>query len=219
MEGENTIQSQLMLGYDGILGQEFFTQYTIEVDTANHKINLYPIGTDLSLKYRASHKLYMQDTAPHVRLTSKLPWEESPSLKEVLVDTGYPGAMVIWNKNHYNSAAKRQKKKDLIAENKGIVTRASFRFGKLFFRNTPIFLGAIPPFQSGERDGIIGGNILNNFKYAIDFKSQKLWMLSRAEEGNRFLVIDSAIYPPNDEDFVIQDFKEIPSSILKRVIQ
>ena len=181
------VQSSLMLGYDGILGQEFFSTHALEIEPKTRTLNIYPAGTDLSKGYRSVHQLHMQGTAPHILFSSRLPWEQFSSPKVMLLDTGYPGTMVIWNETHFIKASHAAERDTLVEENTGIVTKASFRFGRVHFPGTPVFVGARAPFQTGERDGIIGGNILNKFKYAIDFKSEKMWILTRDEEGYVFV--------------------------------
>lgn len=212
------VQASLMLGYDGILGQEFFSQHTLEVDPKKRKVNVYPAGTDLSKGYRSTHRLHMQGTAPHILFSSRLPWEQFSSPKVMLLDTGYPGTMVIWDETHFIKASNSGERETLIEENKGIVTKASFRFGRVHFPGTPVFVGARAPFQTGERDGIIGGNILNKFKYAIDFQSEKMWILTREEDGYVFQVAKNTVYPPNGESFIVRNFDEKPPHYIKHVI-
>ena len=213
------VQASLMLGYDGILGQEFFSRHTLEIDPKKRSVNVYPAGTDLSKGYRSTHPLHMQGTAPHIIFSSRLPWEQFSSPKVMLLDTGYPGTMVIWNQTHFIKASNSGERETLIDENKGIVTKASFRFGRVHFPGTPVFVGARAPFQTGERDGIIGGNILNKFKYAIDFQSEKMWILTREEEGYAFQVAKNTVFPPNGESFIVRNFDEKPPNFIKHVIE
>ncbi len=212
------LRNKLVLRYDGILGQEFFASYAIALDPEKRTLTLYAKGTDLGEFYRSKHRLHFQGTAAHVRFTSKLPWETSPSLKEMLLDTGYPGALVIWDKKHFDKAAKKQNRKQLIAENTGISSRANFRFGTLKFVNSPIFLGANPPPQITDRNGLMGAAVLNNFYYAIDFTSRKLWISSKKTSGYT-KVIDGTLYTPNGENAVYEDFKDKPSVSIRQVIK
>lgn len=216
MDDKTGLRNKLVLRYDGILGQEFFANYTIALDPEKRTITLYEKGTDLGKYYRSKHRLYFQGTAAHVRFTSKLPWENSPSLKEMLLDTGYPGALVIWDKKHFDKAAKNQNRKQLIAENTGISSRANFRFGRMKFMNSPIFLGANPPPQITDRNGLMGAAVLNNFYYAIDFTSKKLWVASKETSGYT-KVIDGTLYTPNGEDAVYENFKDKPSVSIKQI--
>lgn len=216
IEDKHELREKLILRYDGILGQEFFENYAIAVDPELQTLTLYENGTDLGANYRSHHRLYFQGTAAHVRFTSKLPWENKPSLKEMLLDTGYPGALVIWDKKHFERAAANQNRKKLIATNTGISSRANFRFGKMKFMNSPIFLGANPPPQITDRNGLMGAAVLNNFYYAIDFKSKSLWVSSKEKSGFT-RTIDGTLYTPNGEDVVFEDFKEKPSVVIKQI--
>jgi len=216
IDDKHDLRRQLLLRYDGIIGQEFFANYAVAINPEAQTISLYPRGTDLGDNYRSHHRLYFQGTAAHVRFTSKLPWEERPSLKEMLLDTGYPGALVIWDKKHFNKAANGQNRKKLISSNTGIASRANFRFGKLKFMNSPIFLGANPPPQITDRNGLMGAAILNNFHYAIDFESKSLWVSTKENVG--FIrTIDGTLYTPNGEGVIYEDFKIKPSVEIKQI--
>jgi len=216
IDDKQGLRRQLLLRYNGIIGQEFFAKYAVAINPETQTISLYPKGTNLGDGYRSHHRLYFQGTAAHVRFTSKLPWETRPSLKEMLLDTGYPGALVIWDKKHFTKASERQDRKELIASNIGISSRANFRFGKLKFMNSPIFLGANPPPQITDRNGLMGAAILNNFHYAIDFESKSLWVSSKDNVGFT-RTIDGTLYTPNGEDVVFEDFKVKPSVEIKQI--
>ncbi len=206
LDDKADLRARLLLRYDGILGQEFFRKFTIAVDPAAKTLTLYPPGTDLRHLYRNEYPLYLQDNAPHIRFRSKMPWEKNPSMKEMLVDTGYPGAIVFWDSTHYRKAAKLTP--GAYSNNAAIVGRASFMFGRLRFLRTPIYLGSHPPQQVGKRDGLIGAGILNRFSYAIDLAGERMWMLAYSEGGDYSRNIDGTFYPPNDDAFVFSDFAQ-----------
>jgi|GEM_PF-1234284 len=205
---ESWRNSSFFFGFDGIVGQELFQQYTVEISPRSKTLALYKKGTDLSSLYRSRHTLYMKGTAPHIRFRSQLPWEKSPRMKELLVDTGYPGAMVIWNAQHFKRATTPTEWEKYTKSNTGIIARSQFSLGQIRFIGVPVFLAANPPIQVEERDGIIGGNILNNYQYAIDFNTKRMWLYSRSIRGSFTSTIDATLYPPNDEDYIVKDFRD-----------
>lgn len=217
LDNKTNLKERLLLRYDGIVGQELFSLFTIEVVPSQKQINVYPKGTDLSRFYRTKYPLYMQNGAPHIRFRSKMPWEQTPSKKEMLIDTGYPGAIVFWDSTHYRRAAKLTP--EVHASNAAIVGRTSFRFGKLIFNHTPVYLGSYPPRQIGERDGLIGATILNNFRYAFDFAGKQMWMLSNTDDAGFRRTVDGTFYPPNNDAFVYSDFVDYistgPTSVVR----
>ncbi len=217
LDDKSNLRARLLLRYDGIIGQEFFRNYTVQINPATRVMSLYAKGTNLSELYKTEHVLYMQDDAPHIRFRSKMPWEENPSMKEMLVDTGYPGAVVFWDSSHYRKAGKLTP--DARAPGTAIVGRASFRFGRLRFMDTPVYLGAYPPKQVGKRDGLIGATMLNNFTYAIDITGQKMWMLSKAEASGFSRTLDGTFYPPNDDEYVFSIFENPGAGGFKQVIK
>lgn len=213
LDDKSDLRARLLLRYDGILGQEFFSKYILEIDPGSRELRLYAQGTDLGPNYRTSHKLYMQDNAPHIRFRTKMPWETLPSMKQMLVDTGYPGALVFWDSTHYRKAARLTPEIRQKSSNTAIVGRTRFKFGRLTFMEVPVFLGSHPPKQVGKRDGLMGGTILNNFSYAIDISGERMWMLARREGNNYARQIDGTFYPPNDEAYVFSDFRERPTAV------
>ncbi len=206
IDQETPLSAQLSLGYDGIIGQELFQNYIVEIDPREKTVNLYPHGTDLINKYRNMFNINMVGTKPHIKLQSKLPWENRRRVKEFLIDTGYPGAMVIWNPEQFEKAAGQFNESFLKRKNTGIVSYANFRIGHLKFLNVSVFLGANPPKQLIERDGIIGGALLNHFKYAMDFRKSKLWTVDINFANKVSYYIPGDIYTPNDENYVIKKF-------------
>lgn len=157
----------------------------------------------------------MKDSAPHIRFRTRLPWEKNHSLKELLLDTGYPGAMVIWNRRQFIDAAGTSKIDKYRDENKGIVTLADFRIGGLYFENVPLFVAPVVPTQAYERDGLLGSNILIQFHHVIDFGSKRLLLSS----GRKYKhPVDGTFYTPNNENFIVKDYTPTffaPTTIIK----
>ena len=197
------IGERLSFNFDGILGQDFFGQYVVEIDPKADLLRLYTPGVSLKPHYRTAIQLHMKDSAPHIRFRTRLPWEKHNSLKELLLDTGYPGAMVIWNRSQFIDAAGTSKIDNYLNENKGIVTLGSFRIGRLRFQDVPLFVASKVPTQAQERDGLLGSNVLIQFKHVIDFSSRQLLLQSGRLHRHP---IDNTFYTPNNENYVVKDY-------------
>ena len=106
IERRPPVGDRLNFKFDGVLGQDFFSSYIVEIDPANSLLRLHENGTNLSLDFRTTLNLHMKGTSPHIQLSATLPWEKSSLkvTKSLLLDTGYPGTMVIWNKKHFRWA-------------------------------------------------------------------------------------------------------------------
>lgn len=202
------IGDRLSFKFDGILGRDFFEQFVVEIAPNSRTMRLYEKGTDLRDYFQTYIPLYMKGSAAHVRFRSKLPWEKNPSMKELLLDTGYPGAMVIWDTGHFRKAAGTSKVEPFQEQNKGIVTLAGFRVGTLRFDRVPLFVAPSEPKQAQERDGLIGNNVLAQFHHVIDFGRQQLLLSSKRRYRHP---VDGTFYPPNNEDFIVKDYR--PKSI------
>ena len=202
------IGDRLSFKFDGILGRDFFERYVIEINPRTNMLHLFQAGTDLSREFKTVLPLYMTDGTAHIRFRTKLPWEQSPSMKDMMLDTGYPGAMVIWKPRHFKQAADHSETAQLIQENKGIVTQASFRLSKLRFHNVPVFLAPKEPVQARRKDGIIGNSILIQFHHVFDFASGRLLLASNNEpKAPRVYQLESFVYPPNNEGFIIKYYR------------
>lgn len=204
------IGDRLSFEFDGILGRDFFRNYVVEIEPKTLRLRLYPKGTNLRSKFKTQIPLYMSGEAPHIRFRSVLPWEKNPSMKELLLDTGYPGAMVIWDKQHFKRAAGTEAITTYQDENKGIITLARFKVGQLRFERVPLFVASKQPKQAYARDGLIGSNVLVQFHHVIDFGGEQLLLASRRTYWHR---IDGGFYPPNNEGYVVKDYREISTSI------
>ncbi|MBL4836086.1 MAG: hypothetical protein JKY34_00795 [Kordiimonadaceae bacterium] len=216
IERRPPIGDRLNFRFDGVLGQDFFEQYVVEIEPKTNMLRLYTSGEKLKKKFKTILKLHMRGTAPHIRFRSKLPWEQTAVTKELLLDTGYPGAIAIWERSHFNQAARGENKKKLRAENKGIFTWANFKIGRMRFTRTPIFLAPKEPKQVQERDGLIGANILAQFHHVIDFKSERL-MLQGTSFG--YKRIDGYLYTLNNEAFLVKRFTESAGAVSKFILE
>ncbi|UTW57703.1 hypothetical protein KFE96_12770 [Kordiimonas sp. SCSIO 12603] len=202
---DEKISSQLSLGYDGILGQEVFMNYAIMVNTDTQHISLYPPGTDFSSTLDVKHSLKMVGSYPHITFSSQLPWEQGKTRKTFLIDTGYPGSIVVWNKREFRNAAQNLNLTKFKKRNVGIVAYANFRFADHHFTHTPVFLSANPPQQKSGNLGLIGATLLNHFNYVLDFQASLLWT-DHTNETQQAKYIDGTIYPPNNETYVIKKY-------------
>ena len=203
------IGDRLNFRFDGVLGQDFFSHHVVEIDPEQHVLKLYPSGTNLKPYFFTNLKLHMRNTAPHIKFNYQLPWERRTSPKELLLDTGFPGLMVIWNAHHFSMAAGKSNIATYKAENKGIFTRATFKIGKLKFFDAPVFIGPNVPKQAQKRDGLIGANVLNQFHHVIDFGNKQLLLDAGRYSFDR---IDGHFYLPNNEDYIYKRFNEFDAA-------
>ncbi len=203
------VGDRLSFKFDGILGQDFFEKYLVEVNPKTRIFRIYPGGTKLKKRFRTRLALHMIGGAPHIKFINKFPWEHYSKTKKLLLDTGYPGSMVIWSERHFRKAAGLGRVDELKEKNIGIFTRATFALGQLRFFGAPIFIAANEPQQANKRDGLLGSNVLSQFHHIIDFQSKRLWLTA---VGVHKSGVDGAYYLPNNEDFIVRNFSRPSSS-------
>ena len=216
IERRPPIGDRLNFRFDGVLGQDFFEQYVIEIEPKKDVLRLYRTKTRLGKYFKTILRLHMKGSAPHIRFSSKLPWEIRGATKELLLDTGYPGALVIWDEEHFKQASRGQDRSKLRSENKGIFTWANFKVGKMKFYRTPIFLPPKEPQQVQDRDGLIGANILVQFHHVIDFGAKQL-MLQGSTYG--YKRIDGYLYTLNNEAYIVKRFNFNNGTSAKFIIE
>ena len=205
--GEDEVEQALDANYHGIIGQELFRRYLVEIDPQAGIMSLYPPGTDLEEEFELEHRLQMQGHTPYIFFKSKMPWEKRTTVKNMLLDSGYPGGLVFWNRRHFMQVTSKAERTELTAKNMGVLTAANVEFGELYFENMPVFIASTVPDQSEDRDGLIGASILAQYRHVIDFQGERLLMSPVVdEEGEPIQIIDGAIYTPNNEDFLVKFF-------------
>ena len=214
IEEQNSVAAQLEAQYEAIFGQDFFRSYTVEIDPANRLMRLYAPGTDLEPHYNSSHRLFMEGHTPHIKVFSEMPWEERQTSKALLLDTGYPGSMVLWSERHYRQAKRKGQIVSQSQQSTGIVSHITLRFGVLKFVNIPVFIAKHVPQQSMKRDGLVGASLLAQYWHVIDFANAQLLMSPiYGTSGTPLQIIDGLIYTPNNEDFDLKTYyPEIPRS-------
>lgn len=199
--------------FTGILGRDFLRHFVVEVMPSQKLLKLYAPDTDLSPHYRLRHTLVMDAGAPYIIHRFRLPWESWPTRKNLLLDTGYPGGVALWNDRHFDRATEPEEEKELKAAGKGIVYFGAIRFGKLLFRNIPVFVGPSAPDQPDDRHGLIGASMFLPFRYVIDLGGGQLLLTPRSPaKGVGFQISNDVIYTPGDEDFILKDFRPKPSA-------
>jgi len=205
ISGDTEVQDALEANFSGIIGQELFERYIVEIDPQKEKLNLYLPGTDLEEEFDIVHNLKMVGHTPYITFKSQLPWEKRSSVKNMMLDSGYPGGMVFWSERHFMQATSLAERKMLIPNNMGVLTAANISFGSLYFENLPIFISSSVPEQSSGRDGLIGASILAQYRHVIDFHSERLLLTALVdEEGEPVQIIDGAVYTPNNEEFKVK---------------
>lgn len=207
ISGDTDVRDALEANFSGIIGQELFERYIVEVDPQKKLINLYAPGTDLEEDFELEHRLQMQGHTPYIAFKSQLPWEKRSSVKTMLLDSGYPGGLVFWSERHFMQATSVSERKTLAENQMGVLTAANVTFGSLYFENLPIFIASAVPDQSEERDGLIGASILAQYRHVIDFHGERLLLTALVDEkGDPVQIIDGAVYTPNNEDFKVKFF-------------
>ena len=206
--GETDVKEALDANFSGIIGQELFRRFVVEIDPQEGKMRLYPPGSDLTEEFEIRHRLRMSGHTPYIVFKSRLPWEKRITKKRMMLDSGYPGGLVFWSKRHFMLVASPNERRELAEKNMGIMTAANIKFGNLNFENLPVFIASNVPQQSESRDGLIGASILAQYRHVIDFQAQRLLLSPLLDErGKPVQIIDGAVYTPNNEDFLVKFFE------------
>ena len=202
------VGDRLNFAFDGVLGQDFFHDFVVEIDPEARKLRLYKPGSKIGARTGTKIKLHIRGNAPYIDYFSQMPWERRPQRKSMLLDTGYQGLLAFWSDEHFVSAAGKNRAIELRAQNKGIFTRATFRLGRVKFMSAPVFIAPRTPMQAQERDGIVGNNVMNSHHHVIDFPGEALYLKGRTF---MFKQIDGGFYVLNNESYIVKRFQENPT--------
>jgi len=218
LSAAESIVGELGQKFGGILGRDFLSRFVVEIVPSESLMKIYAPGTNLSRQYRLSHDLVMEDDSPYLMHRFRLPWEQWPTTKKLLLDTGYPGGIVLWHDRHFGRVATPEEQVSLRAEGKGVVFFGLVRFSKLLYRNLPVFVGPSRAGQLEDRDGLIGASMFLPFRYVIDLPGGKLLLDARIKSrGIGYSISNEVIYTPGDEEFIIKDLRSRPSATPKDV--
>lgn len=207
LDNDADLKAALDANFSGILGQELFERYVVEIDPYAEEMRLYANGTDLSREHEIEHFIRLEGRTPYITFRSQLPWERGLTRKNMLLDSGYPGGMVFWSRRHFMQTTSKAERKEMAESGEGVLTAATISFGRLYFENMPIFIASRVPEQASGRDGLIGASILSQYHYVVDFANSRLLMTPILDEdGNPIQIVDGAVYTPNNEDFKVKFF-------------
>lgn len=203
----STIASNTETPFDGIIGRQLFEDYTVGINIDTRTLILTSKDIDISSQYETSIDIDLKTQTPFVNVNTLFPWEESRSKRKLMIDTGYPGTMVIWGSQHYKNATTSAEFLHYKKRNVGFKMRTTFHFAGDKFRKVPTYLEETSPYYSKKREGIIGTAILNNYNYAFDYARGKLYIRPSVDPVNHSDII---AYPPNDGLFVKKRFRKVP---------
>lgn len=207
IDNRDEISSDLSFQIEGILGRDFFGAYIVEVIPSERTLALITPGTLISERFKYRHRLFMDGETPYLLHRSRLPWEPHPTAKKLLLDTGYPGGIVLWDTAHFNRATDPGEREEMLAANEGVIYYGIIKFGRLLFKNIPIFIGPNAPEKTDDREGIIGAGMFLPFRYAIDLNRETLWLNPRVRSFNDgYQISNEVIYTPGNEGFKVKDF-------------
>jgi len=221
IDNRDEISSDLSFKIDGILGRDFFGAYIVEVIPSEQSLALISPGTEIGERFKYRHRLFMDGETPYLLHRSRLPWEPHPSAKKLLLDTGYPGGIVLWDTAHFNRATDPGEREEMLAANEGVIYYGIIKFGRLLFKNIPIFIGPNAPSRTDDREGIIGAGMFLPFRYAIDLNRETLWLNPRVRSFNDgYQISNEIIYTPGNEGFRVKEFpprvSPTPKVVLRR---
>ena len=168
--------------FDGVIGYPFFEGYLIEIDYDTEKIILHEsLHTISNLKSYEKLKMTMIGEVPFVDFT--LMKNEKPVTFPAMIDTGFNGSLIVYHKivSKMELADNFQKIKSTFSEGTDrsrmksdlvIVPKASI--SKKSLENIRVNLNRTP--SSVSFPAIIGGRILKQLHWVIDFKSNAAYI-------------------------------------------
>lgn len=167
---------------NGVLGRDVFTRYVTEIDYAGEQVSFHSPRTWRPPAVAISIPIEIHRGLPHVR--ARLTLEDGRTLEaKLLVDTGAGAAVIL--KKHYTDKH-NIRTEGLIETSAGLgvggatherVGRlARLEFGGITIDKpvTTFSLSTAGAFGDPASDGLIGGEILNRFRFIVDYPHDRL---------------------------------------------
>jgi hypothetical protein len=181
-----SIINKLGVPINGILGTDFFKDYFVELNYTKKKIVLYKSITktiERKLKKYYKEEIIVQNNRPYLNVNLKRNENESNNLK-LLIDTGLGESMWLFendtikcNSNYINDFLGQ----GLGGEINGKKTKiSSLKINKFIFKKAIIsYPDSVSYAQINtikDRNGSLGGGILNRFNWFFDFKNETVYL-------------------------------------------
>lgn len=162
--------------YDVIAGRDVFNNYTVAVDPAARRIRLYTGGQDIAPDYQHALNLVNLNPLIAVQVTYTRGDTGETSQKLMVIDTGFDGVLLFANEAELAAL----KASDITAPadtlNDAIKIRGHLQLGSLpAFGHDALIVSR----GSFAADGVMGAAFLGNYRYAIDLKTEKLYLAVR----------------------------------------
>ncbi|WP_299111685.1 aspartyl protease family protein [uncultured Winogradskyella sp.] len=172
--------------FDGVIGYPFFEDYLIEINYKLHKLVLHSsLKTITNLKSYDKTKMGIIQEVPFIDFTIIKANNMSVTFP-ALIDTGFNGELIVYHKtvtefklsNHFEKigAGKSQGTDGTIIHSDQVII-PKVKIGDVTIKNTIASLNKTS--TNTEFTAILGGEILKNINWILDFKKKRIYTISK----------------------------------------
>lgn len=213
------------IGFDGVLGRDIMDKYIIDIDSKKKLVKLWEKGSDLSHFFPMIAPLHSDANRPVVDLRLSLPWDKKARTKNLMLDSGFAGTLVLWQNKRFLTAVRSTFETPLfLRANYAVVMDFSFAGVKL--QKTPAYMvirHQIPMDETEieKSDGLIGMAFMSLFHYAIDMEGKKLYLKAyKKRRPSEQVTKDMLKYAPNDRQvYVLNVTPNVANCMIKVCIR
>ena len=188
------LSSKLGLTVNGIIGYELLKDFVVKINYSSKKITFYKSGEFRYDKWRNSEsfKLEFNQRKPYINIGARLGNINKTTPVKLLIDSGGSDAMWLFTGSHPDIEPPKKYFDDFLGEGlSGSIygKRAKIKsliLGQFEIKNPtvsyPDSISVASALKFTERNGSLGGSILNRFLVLFDYKNSKITL----KKGNHF---------------------------------
>lgn len=159
--------------YDVIAGRDVFANYAVAVDPKRRRLHLYASGQDLSARYDTVVDLVDLNPLVAVRVNYRGSENAAAEEKLMIIDTGFNGVLLFANEEELAILQADDTTAPADTLDEALVAHGRIQLGTTGERDQIALIVSKGTF---EADGVIGTAFLNNFRYAFDMETGKLYL-------------------------------------------
>lgn len=200
--------------FQGILGQDVLRHYIVEIHMAKRRLRLWPRSAQVAERFQTARAIEEDGGRPVIELSTDLPWNSRKKNQKLLLDTGYPGSLVMWSTKRFKR--KLEGVHDSIRDYKNFAMVMDFGFSGARLKRAPIFV-VESRLHAKRQDGIVGMAFLSMLHFAIDMNRQRLYLNPiRHTDFTKDQSIRLLAYSPTREPALMLDLRPRVTECMRR---
>ncbi|MBL4744929.1 MAG: aspartyl protease family protein [Flavobacteriaceae bacterium] len=196
LDSDFDLSAKMGLTIHGIIGYDLFKDFIVEINYSQKKITFHKHTKRLTRKVMKMEKipLTFYNKKPYVQVEIQLKKEQDPFLVKLLIDSGGSDGIWLFEGSHPLIISPEHYFDDYLGEGlSGIIRGKRSKIHRIFMGDFslknptvsyPDSTAIMVARKQVDRNGSIGGMVLNRFKVFLDYKNSSMYL----KKGRNFKV-------------------------------